>query len=82
MKVTINVTRDESVDIWRVCNELDEAGVVRHMRMYYGCELFTSYAVVVHRRAPAIPMMSWNLPRFDRGRTSCTVEDCHTEAIS
>ena len=82
MSVTMNVTHTEFADIWRACNEFyDETDVATYMERYYGCERYTSYAVVVHRRAPAIPMMSWNLPRFENGPTSCEADDCHTEAI-
>lgn len=75
----MNVTPAEFVDIQLLWNDpfVAEIDAVSHMSRYYGCEQGTHYSVVVHRRAPTIPMLSWNLPRFDDGETSCTAEDCH-----
>jgi hypothetical protein len=69
-KMIMNVTPAEFKEIDEVWNlsGWSDADAVAFMVSHYGCERFTEYRLVVHLNAPCIPMLSWNLPRFENDR--------------
>jgi len=63
--ITMNVTPAEFSEIQDAAMRLPEPDFVAFMQSYYGCEIYTSYRVVVRRDVPSIPWFSWDVHRFE-----------------